>query len=202
MKGVIGFLFFLLFVAGLFLVFLQGKSMTGAGLSAGGAELTAVRWQATYVGAESVPEDAEIWVQFEVDGSIRGNAGCNSFSGSLEQTDAGVKVGPLGATRSEGGFMLDFPAWPATPAAPDAARCVAAALGSDPGTVLGGPYTTCTGAVAWTENDNGATRVEPMRLAVQDAVCFCLLQLLFCPSRSQTITFQKHSCPDTNGLPE
>ena len=35
--------------------------------------------------------------------------------------------------------------------------------------VLGGPYTTCTGAVAWTENDNGATRVEPMRLAVQDA---------------------------------
>ena len=38
-------------------------------------------------------------VRFEVDGSIRGNAGCNSFSGSLEKTDAGVKVGPLGATR-------------------------------------------------------------------------------------------------------
>ncbi len=34
---------------------------------------------------------------------------------------------------------------------------------------LGGPFTTCTGAIAWTENDNGTTRVEPMRLAVRDA---------------------------------
>ena len=34
---------------------------------------------------------------------------------------------------------------------------------------LGGSFTTCTGAIAWTENDNGATRVEPMRLAVRDA---------------------------------
>ncbi|MFC3613319.1 hypothetical protein ACFORG_06060 [Lutimaribacter marinistellae] len=33
---------------------------------------------------------------------------------------------------------------------------------------LGGPFTTCTGAIAWTENDNGATRVEPMRLAVRN----------------------------------
>ena len=34
---------------------------------------------------------------------------------------------------------------------------------------LGGSFTMCTGAIAWTENDNGATRVEPMRLAVRDA---------------------------------
>jgi hypothetical protein len=34
---------------------------------------------------------------------------------------------------------------------------------------LGGPFTTCTGAIAWTENDNGAKRMEPMRLAVRDA---------------------------------
>ena len=99
MKGVIAFLFFLLFMAGLFLVFLQGKTMTGAGLSAGGAELTAVRWQASFIGPETVPEDAGIWVQFEVDGSIGGHAGCNSFSGSLETADSGIKVGPLAATR-------------------------------------------------------------------------------------------------------
>lgn len=99
MKGVIAFLFFLLFLAGLFLVFLQDKALTGAGLSAGGIELTATRWRATYVGAEPVPEDAGVWVQFEVDGSIAGNAGCNSFSGSLEKTESGIKVGPLGATR-------------------------------------------------------------------------------------------------------
>ena len=34
---------------------------------------------------------------------------------------------------------------------------------------LGGSFTTCTGAIAWTENDSGSMRVEPMRLAVRDA---------------------------------
>lgn len=33
---------------------------------------------------------------------------------------------------------------------------------------LGGSFTACTGAIAWTENDNRATRVEPMRIAVRD----------------------------------
>ncbi|WP_135506618.1 hypothetical protein [Roseovarius aestuariivivens] len=32
---------------------------------------------------------------------------------------------------------------------------------------LGGPVTTCTGAIAWTDNDD--KRVEPMRFAVRDA---------------------------------
>ena len=94
----IGFLFFLLFMAGLFLVFLQGKTLTPPGTAGGGA-LTGVQWRPTYVGAEAVPEDAGLWVQFEVDGSIKGHAGCNAFFGSLETTDDGVKVGPLGSTR-------------------------------------------------------------------------------------------------------
>ena len=99
MKSVIGFLFFLLFMAGLFLVFLQGKQMTGEIATGGGAELTGVRWRPTYVGAEAIPDDAGLWVEFSVDGSINGNTGCNSFFGSLEQTDSGVAVGPLGSTR-------------------------------------------------------------------------------------------------------
>ncbi len=95
----IGFLFFLLFMAGLFLVFLQGKTLTPPGAAGGGAELTGVQWRPTYVGAEVVPEDAGLWLQFEVDGSIKGHAGCNSFFGSLETTDDGVKLGPLRSTR-------------------------------------------------------------------------------------------------------
>ncbi len=98
MKAMIGFLFFLLFMAGLFLVFLQGKTLAPPG-AGGGAELTGVQWRPTYVGAEAVPEDAGLWVRFEVDGSINGHAGCNSFFGSLETTDDGVKVGQLGSTR-------------------------------------------------------------------------------------------------------
>ena len=97
MKAMVGFLFFLLFLGGLALVFLKGNQISG--VSAGGATLTGVRWRPTYVGAESIPEDAGMYVQFEVDGSINGHAGCNSFFGSLEKTENGVKVGPLGATR-------------------------------------------------------------------------------------------------------
>ena len=99
MKSVIGFMFFMLFLAALFLVFLQGKQMTGQISAGGGAELTGVRWQPTYIGPEPVPEDAGIWVEFAVDGSINGHAGCNTFFGSLTQTDSGIAVGQLGSTR-------------------------------------------------------------------------------------------------------
>ena len=99
MKSVVGFMFFLLFLAGLFLVFLQGKQMTGQIVAGGGAELTGVRWQPTYIGPEAVPGDAGMWVEFAVDGGINGHAGCNTFFGSLTQTDSGIAVGPLGSTR-------------------------------------------------------------------------------------------------------
>ena len=92
-------MFFLLFVAGLFLVFLQGKQMTGQIVVGGGVELIGVRWEPTYIGAEAVPVDAGIWVEFSIDGSINGHAGCNTFFGSLTQTDSGIEVGPLGSTR-------------------------------------------------------------------------------------------------------
>ena len=99
MKAMIGFLFFLLFLAGFFLVFIQGKQMTSQSLSAGGSGLTGVRWRPLYVGAESIPEDAGLYVQFELDGSIKGHGGCNSFFGSLEKAESGVTVGQLGSTR-------------------------------------------------------------------------------------------------------
>ena len=99
MKAFIGFLFFLLFLAGFFFVFLQGKQMAGQGLSAGGAGLTGKQWRPVYIGATAVPADAGLHVRFEVDGSINGHGGCNSFFGSLEKSETGLKVGPLGSTR-------------------------------------------------------------------------------------------------------
>ncbi len=99
MKAVVGFFFFLLFLAGLFLVFLQGQQMTGQIATLGGAELTGVRWRPTYIGPEPVPEDAGLWVQFEIDGGITGHAGCNSFFGSLQQSETGIEVGAIGSTR-------------------------------------------------------------------------------------------------------
>jgi len=99
MKAIVGFGFFLLFLAGIALVMLQGRQMAQKNLPGGGASLTGVNWRPAVVGAESMPDDSGMFVQFEVDGTFKGNAGCNSFFGSLEQSETGVSFGPIGATR-------------------------------------------------------------------------------------------------------
>ncbi len=97
MKTMMGFGFFLLFLAGIALVMMQGKQMIQVG--GGGVEVTGVNWRPVSVGDEAIPEDAGLYLLFEVDGSIKGNGGCNSFFGSLQQADSGIEVGPLGGTR-------------------------------------------------------------------------------------------------------
>ena len=99
MKAIIGFAFFLLFIAGIAFVTMQGKQLGQLGSS--GAEITGIKWRAVSVGEEAIPENSGIYIQFEVDGSIKGHAGCNGIFGSLEQraSGVGVGVGPLGATR-------------------------------------------------------------------------------------------------------
>jgi len=97
MKAMMGFGFFLLFLAGLALVMLQGRDMIQVGGS--GAEVTGVSWRPVSVGDDAIPEDAGLYLLFEVDGSIKGHGGCNGFFGSLQQSESGIEVGPLGATR-------------------------------------------------------------------------------------------------------
>lgn len=99
MKAIFGFGFFLLFLAGIALVMLQGRQMAQQNLPGGGAGMTGTSWRPTLVGVESMPEDSGMSVQFGVDGSIRGHGGCNSFSGSLEKSESGVAIGSLAATR-------------------------------------------------------------------------------------------------------
>ena len=99
MKAVVGFGFFLLFLAGIALVTLQGRQLAQQGLAGGGTGITGIDWRPTVVGTESIPDDTGMFVQFEVDGSFKGNGGCNAFTGSLEQSDSGVVVGPISATR-------------------------------------------------------------------------------------------------------
>ena len=97
MKAIIGFAFFLLFIAGIAFVTMQGEQLGQLGSS--GAEITGIKWRAVSVGDQTIPADSGIYIQFEVDGSIKGHAGCNGIFGSLEQRKSGVGVGPLGATR-------------------------------------------------------------------------------------------------------
>ncbi len=97
MKAMMGFVFFLLFLAGIAFVMLQGRQLAQVGGS--GAELTDISWRPIMVGDETIPEDSGMYIRFEVDGSIKGHGGCNAFFGSLEKTDSGIGVGPLGGTR-------------------------------------------------------------------------------------------------------
>ena len=99
MKAIFGFAFFLLFLAGIALVTLQGRQMAQQSILGSGAGLTGISWRPIMVGNEAIPEDSGIFVSFEVDGSIKGRGGCNNFFGSLKQTESGIEVGPLGATR-------------------------------------------------------------------------------------------------------
>lgn len=99
MKAMFGFFVFLLFLAGIALVVLQGRQLAQKNLPGGGLGLVGVSWRPVYVGAAPMPDDSGMSVQFEIDGSIKGHGGCNSFFGSLEQSESGIAVGPLGATR-------------------------------------------------------------------------------------------------------
>lgn len=99
MKAMVGFFFFLLFLAGLALVMLQDRQMAQQNLPAAGSGIAGVKWRPTYIGADSVPKDTVMFVRFGVDGTVKGHGGCNTFFGSLEKADEGVAIGPLGATR-------------------------------------------------------------------------------------------------------
>lgn len=99
MKAMVGFGFFLLFLAGIALVTLQGRQMVQQSALGGGVALTGISWRPITLGNETIPEDSGIFVSFAVDGGIKGRGGCNNFFGSLEQAESGVQVGPLGTTR-------------------------------------------------------------------------------------------------------
>lgn len=98
MKATIGFGFFLLFLAGLALVMLQGQELARQNLPGGGAAITGINWRPAYVTDASLPEEHTMFVRFAADGNINGNGGCNSFFGNLETTDDGISIGQIGLT--------------------------------------------------------------------------------------------------------
>lgn len=99
MKAFAGFTFFLLFLAGIIFTTMLGNQSAQKNMLGGGASLTGVPWRVARLGDELVPADSGMFVNFEVDGSIRGNGGCNTFRGSLVQSQVDLTVSPLMATR-------------------------------------------------------------------------------------------------------
>ena len=77
-------------------VVLKGRVST---MGSSGAEISGIDWRPVSVRGVELPDDSGMRIRFEIDGSISGHGGCNSFFGSLRQTESGIEVGPLGATR-------------------------------------------------------------------------------------------------------
>lgn len=98
MKAIMGFAFFLLFLAGIAFVALQGRQMAAQRVTGGGAGLAGVNWLAVSVDGEPVDEGVELRIRFDVDGSFNGHSGCNGFFGSLGVTESRLEVGQIGVT--------------------------------------------------------------------------------------------------------
>ena len=78
---------------------LQGREMARQNMPGGGASMTGIEWQPALLGADKIAADSGMFVLFAVDGSIKGNGGCNNFFGSLQTAEGELSVGELGATR-------------------------------------------------------------------------------------------------------
>ena len=98
MKAIMGFTFFLLFLAGLAFVMLQGRQMAAQRVTGGGAGLAGINWLAESVGGEPVEDGVELRIRFDVDGSFNGHGGCNGFFGALGVTESRLEVGQMGVT--------------------------------------------------------------------------------------------------------
>lgn len=99
MKATIGFLFFMLFLAGLLLVNLrnvQNRESSGAFTL---ADIAAVAWRPTHLGEMPLADNTRMQLQFDAEGGLSGHGGCNRFSGNYELGNETLKIGPLAATR-------------------------------------------------------------------------------------------------------
>jgi heat shock protein HslJ len=81
-----------------YLTILAAAVMLGA-TAAGAAELAGSEWRPVRIGAETWADDSGIFVRFEGDGRLAGDAGCNRFMGRYAVVGDGIEIAPLAMTR-------------------------------------------------------------------------------------------------------
>ena len=99
MKGLAGFMFFLLFLAGLALVNLRGMRDQSVAAISSIEELADTAWRPTHLGEMRLPDDTSMFLQFNSDGSLIGFTGCNQFFGDYEVAADTLSLGATGSTR-------------------------------------------------------------------------------------------------------
>lgn len=98
MKAAYGFIFFMLFLAGIAFVNLRGMQEAGDSRIEAVHQLSDVAWRLTHLGDMVAADDSDIYIQFGDDGGFGGNGGCNQFQGNARFGD-GMNLDRVGASR-------------------------------------------------------------------------------------------------------
>lgn len=96
---ILGFLFFLLFLAGFALVLLQGQQRAAEDDAVTAASLAGSRWRVRSIFDEPIADSATLTVEFDDGGRLFGDGGCNLYSGSIENAAPTFSVSGLRSTR-------------------------------------------------------------------------------------------------------
>ena len=99
MKASVAFIFFLLFLAGIAFVNLRGMQDDTNALVTSEEQLMDVAWRPTNLGEMAIDESTSMRLQFNPQGQITGNAGCNNYFGSYEFRETGMVFSMVGSTK-------------------------------------------------------------------------------------------------------
>jgi len=99
MKASVGFIFFMLFLAGLAFVNLKGMKDQSETVVNSASDLAGTAWRPTHIGEMRLQSDSEMMVQFNSDNSVVGYSGCNRFLGDYKFVEGSLEIGLKGATR-------------------------------------------------------------------------------------------------------
>jgi heat shock protein HslJ len=64
-----------------------------------GVDLAGSEWRPSFISASELPAGNHMAVQFNPDGKITGNGGCNHFFGAYTISGNHIRIGPLASTR-------------------------------------------------------------------------------------------------------
>jgi len=64
-----------------------------------GVDLAGREWRPSFMSAMELPAGIAMQVEFQPDGKITGNGGCNRFFGGYRVSGTHIKIGPLASTR-------------------------------------------------------------------------------------------------------
>ena len=99
MRASLGFIFFMLFLAGLAFVNLQGIKEQADNAVTSAQDIVDTAWRPTNIGEMRLQEDTNMIVQFKAGNSIVGHSGCNRFFGEYEMSEGVLEISRLGTTR-------------------------------------------------------------------------------------------------------